>query len=281
VFERISRLVLRVLRTPHEPHPPLGGPGSLVVFRAGANYFKLRRWLWAVRQLTAAIALIFSVLLLNELRLAVAEGPEGGPRTAFVSRMPPLKVIVDVSARAPRWVFFGLWVLKAFAVASFFAQMFASYVLLRLDFEQRWYMVTDRSLRLRSGIWGVREMTMSFANVQQITLTQGPLQRLLGLADVCVESAGGGRATTPQEAKQPSLHRGVLHSVDNAEAVRDLIRERLRHFREAGLGDAPSRGAAGRVSSSAHSAGELAAAVAMRDEAAALRAAIARAETAV
>ena len=63
---------------------------------------------------------------------------------------------------------------------------------MRLDYEQRWYVVTDRSLRLRTGVWSVREMTMSFANLQQITVTQGPLQRLLGLADVRFQSAGGG-----------------------------------------------------------------------------------------
>jgi hypothetical protein len=33
------------------------------------------------------------------------------------------------------------------------------------------------------------------------------------------------------------MHQGLFHCVDNAEAIRDLILERLRRFREAGLGD--------------------------------------------
>jgi hypothetical protein len=33
------------------------------------------------------------------------------------------------------------------------------------------------------------------------------------------------------------LHTGVFHGVDNAPEIRDLILERLRLFRETGLGD--------------------------------------------
>jgi alkanesulfonate monooxygenase SsuD/methylene tetrahydromethanopterin reductase-like flavin-dependent oxidoreductase (luciferase family) len=34
-----------------------------------------------------------------------------------------------------------------------------------------------------------------------------------------------------------SLHQGVFHAVENAHEIRDLIVERLRRFRETGLGD--------------------------------------------
>ena len=77
---------------------------------------------------------------------------------------------------------------------------------------------------------------MSFANLQQVVVTQGPLQRLLGLADVRVQSAGGG-GDTHEKGGGDSLHTGVFHGVDNAGEIRDLILERLRHFRETGLGD--------------------------------------------
>jgi uncharacterized membrane protein YdbT with pleckstrin-like domain len=109
---------------------------------------------------------------------------------------------------------------------------------LRLDYELRWYMVTDRSLRIRSGIWRVQEMTMSFANLQHITMSQGPLQRLLGIADVRVQSAGGGGGGADHSHGQHrSLHTGFFHGVENAPEIRDLILERLRQFRETGLGD--------------------------------------------
>ncbi|HWA24616.1 MAG TPA: PH domain-containing protein [Lacunisphaera sp.] len=108
--------------------------------------------------------------------------------------------------------------------------------LARLDYEQRWYMVTDRSLRIRHGVWHVSESTMSFANIQQVVVSQGPLQRLLGLADVKVQSAGGG-AHKEKEPGEEDMHHGLFHSVTNAPQIRDLILERLRRFRESGLGD--------------------------------------------
>ena len=77
---------------------------------------------------------------------------------------------------------------------------------------------------------------MSFANLQQVEVSQGPLQRLLGLADVQVQSAGGG-AHEDKPGVDASLHTGVFHSVENASEIRDLILDRLRRFRAAGLGD--------------------------------------------
>ena len=77
---------------------------------------------------------------------------------------------------------------------------------------------------------------MSFANVQQVVVTQGPLQRLLGIADLRVQSAGGG-GDQHERGGSESLHTGVFHGVVNANEIRDLILERLRAYRHAGLGD--------------------------------------------
>ncbi len=137
----------------------------------------------------------------------------------------------------PPWAFPLVWIVKLGGILLYLAQIPFTYAARRLDYEMRWYVVTDRSLRLRSGVWSVREMTMSFANLQQITVAQGPLQRLLGLADVKVRSAGGGAAQGRHDHGQQSLHTGLFHAVDNAEEIRDLIVERLRRFRETGLGD--------------------------------------------
>ena len=46
---------------------------------------------------------------------------------------------------------------------------FFALALVRLDFEKRWYLVTDRSLRVREGVVNVREMTIMFANIQNIS----------------------------------------------------------------------------------------------------------------
>src|SRR5262249_47196535 len=122
-------------------------------------------------------------------------------------------------------------------VLTYFAQLPFTYSIVRLNYEMRWFMVTDRSLRIRHGVWKVSESTMSFANIQQVVVTQGPLQRLLGLADVSVQSAGAGGGRQHASRRQANLHLGHFEDVTNAPEIRDLILERLRRFRAAGLGD--------------------------------------------
>lgn len=142
-----------------------------------------------------------------------------------------------VAERTPRWVLPLIELLELAGIAAFLFQLPITYAAVRLDWEMRWYIVTDRSLRIRAGIWSLQESTMSFANLQQVEVTQGPLQRLLGIADVTVQSAGGGGSGAEKGTGHDSLHTGVFHGVDNAHEIRDLILERLRLFRQAGLGD--------------------------------------------
>lgn len=141
--------------------------------------------------------------------------------------------------RSPWWLFPGIALLEFFGIAFYLLQLPATFALVRLEFESHWYIVTDRSLRIRWGLVTLREATMSFANIQQVTVSQGPLQRLLGLADVHVQSAGGGSGGSDDHkgSGRDSMHEGVFHGVSNANEIRDLILARLRHFRAAGLGD--------------------------------------------
>jgi len=158
----------------------------------------------------------------------------------------------------------------------FLAQIPVSFAIVRLEYELHWYIVTDRSLRIRTGLIRLQESTMSFANLQQVEVKQGPLQRLLGLADVHVQSAGGG-GDRPHQQQEDSLHTGVFHSVNNAKEIRDLILERLRQFRQAGLGD-PDDHHAHEVAPATTPAGQpdtKAAAQELLTEARALRAALA------
>lgn len=153
---------------------------------------------------------------------------------------------VELALQLPSWVFPLIWVIKVFSFAAFVVQLPITYALRRLDYEMRWYMVTDRSLRLRHGIWKVAESTMSFANLQQVVVTQGPLQRLLGLANVKVQSAGGGSGRPHNQQKaDDDMHVGWFRHVTNATEIRDLILERLRRFRESGLGDPEEQRSAG------------------------------------
>lgn len=146
--------------------------------------------------------------------------------------------LVQLALWLPPWALPVLWVLKGAGILAYLAQLPVTYAIARLDFEMRWYMVTDRSLRIRHGVWKINESTMSFANIQQVEVSQGPLQRMLGLADVRVQSAGGGGGEREHKhGTEDDMHHGLFHSVTNAPEIRDLILERLRRFRESGLGD--------------------------------------------
>lgn len=191
--------------------------------------------------------------------------------------------LVEAAIRMPPWAIPLIWALKIVGLVAYLFQLPLTYAIRRLDYEMRWYIVTDRSLRIRSGVWSIQESTMSFANLQQVEVTQGPLQRLLGLADVKVQSAGG--SDNPHGKPQDELHTGYFHGVDNATEIRDLILERLRRFRDSGLGDpeearhaaALAAAHAPATSVAAPAAGEadvLAAARELAGEAKALRAAL-------
>jgi membrane protein YdbS with pleckstrin-like domain len=287
MYNRYSSLVLRWLKVPPEPHPPFGDPGSLRVFRAGKNYYKLRMFGWGVAEFFAFLGILFWALVfvhveetarfekarrastaqvvaehkatLAEQAKAAAQSfknaVESGSATPDVKPAAPaaakkpvarkrvrmggwqgfLTGLVEIALRLPPWAFPVLWVLKIVGLSAYLLQLPLTYAVRRLDFEMRWYVVTDRSLRIRTGVWSVQESTMSFANLQQVEVSQGPLQRLLGLADVKVQSAGG--SDNPHGKPQDDLHTGHFHGVDNAHEIRDLIQDRLRRFRESGLGD--------------------------------------------
>jgi membrane protein YdbS with pleckstrin-like domain len=138
----------------------------------------------------------------------------------------------------PSWTMFVIWFFEVAGIVLYVVQLPLTYLVARLEYELRWYMVTDRSLRIRHGVWKISESTMSFANIQQVVVSQGPFQRLLGLADVKVQSAGGGDAYGENKhGTEDDMHHGLFHSVTNAPEIRDLILDRLRRFRESGLGD--------------------------------------------
>jgi membrane protein YdbS with pleckstrin-like domain len=144
--------------------------------------------------------------------------------------------VYEVAKRTPPKIFFWIKVAETIGIVVFVVQFFWSLFAVWLDYTQRWYMVTDRSLRLRWGVVKIHESTMSFANLQQVTVKQGPVQRLLKLADVEVQSAGGGSGSEMEQEKD-SMHRSTFHAVENASEIRDLILARLQRFRQSGLGE--------------------------------------------
>ena len=263
MFERARHGLYALLRVPPTPTPPAGAPGSVRVFRAGRNYFKLKLLAWGAGQAATLFGIVVSLSFLAEVkheaervqlnRQASAIGVSNdstlerpvtpAQRSRWDEKRDefwrdPQNPLGRIVERTPWWLFPGIALFEFGGILLFLTQLPLTYAMVRLEYESHWYVVTDRSLRIRWGLVTVREATMSFANIQQVTVSQGPLQRLLGIANVRVQSAGGGgSARNPHEHKDDSMHSGVFHGVDNAVEIRDLILERLRHFRATGLGD--------------------------------------------
>ena len=206
----LERLVTRVFKVPPRPEPPMGGDGTLRVFNAAPGFFRYRLTGWLIRQAGTAIGLIVGLFFLGSMEFATAWFPTALFRT-----------------------------LEVVGVAGFLAQLPLSFLMVRLDYRYRWYMVTDTTLRIREGLLAVREQTMTFANIQNLSIRQGPLQRLFGISDLRVRTAGGGESAKGGEelAETANMHLGYFRGVDNAAEIRDLIGHRMRGQRDAGLGD--------------------------------------------
>lgn len=114
-----------------------------------------------------------------------------------------------------------------------------AYLAIHLRYDTTWYVMTKRSLRIRRGIWIIHETTITFENVQNVTVNQGPLQRWFGIANVMIETAGGGGASQQhgQAAAWQTAHCGLIEGVADAQRIRDLLMSRLGQSRTAGLGD--------------------------------------------
>ena len=210
MYAALKHVVARVLKAPTEPpRLPEGDYATAEVLRASP------RWL-AYRLLSFYIAISLCVLgLLAALIATIAAGEW-------------LAILAVAAAAAVLAFFLGLaW----FAV--------------RLDYDLRYYVLTDRSLRVREGAWNVAEMTLTYANVQNVRVEQGPLMRLFGVQDVVVDTAGGGVAAHPGRGGSGG-HRIVLAGLEDAPRVRDLVLAHVRRFgKSSGLGDRDDPGERG------------------------------------
>jgi hypothetical protein len=270
----MKRALLRFLRVTERPDPPPGSGPTLTVFRASERYFYFGAAGWLFKQVGALAGLLFSLALFSGGFIgmtgldAVREWMEGIGRV----RLGPLEVEGDLMDLVT--------VVELFAFGVFVVQFVVGAALLRLAWEMRWYMVSDESLRIRDGLWSIREQTMTVANIQNMAVRQGPIQKLLGIADLEVHTAGGGATKEASEAGGNAFHVGRFRGIDDAEGLRDRLRLALARHRDAGLGDpedvheAHDRGEPAAGPGSPLSAGDLrSAAEALRDEARALRAA--------
>jgi len=201
VYRGIWAVLAKWFKVPEQPPTLLSFPGDQIEsFRPSPgflDYLKFQFWL-GLLAVDIALIILWIVVLVNE--------PLAGVLLA------PLFLLAIV------------------------APDILAYVALNLRYDTTWYVMSARSIRLRRGIWIIRETTLTFENVQNVEFKQGPLQRHFGIANLIVQTAGGGGGAHPQQG-QTSTHAGLIEGIADARRIRDVIMTRVRSSRRAGLGD--------------------------------------------
>jgi len=125
------------------------------------------------------------------------------------------------------------WILLAPALLIAIVPDIIAYIAIHLRYDTTWYVMTDRAIRIRRGVWIINEVTITFENVQNVKITQGPLQRFFGVSNLTIETAGAGAS----EQSGSVTNQARIEGVANAQELRDKIMSRVRRSRTAGLGD--------------------------------------------
>ena len=118
IYKPLKALMLRILKAPTQPpEPPIGSPDSVEVFRASPNFLKYQIIVWGFGLVTGLIA-------------------------------EAIFVYAQHSADDGLWlnILIGYGI---FAITILFT--IVKYFLIRIDYDMRYYVVTDRSLRIREG----------------------------------------------------------------------------------------------------------------------------------
>lgn len=119
-----------------------------------------------------------------------------------------------------------------------------AFIAIHLRYDTTWYVLSERSMRIRRGIWIIHETTITYENIQNVGVRQGPVERHFGISTLTVHSAGGGGAAGGKggHAGAAGAHMGVIEGIADAQELRDMITARVERSRAAGLGDerAPS-----------------------------------------
>ncbi len=202
MYRGVWSAVVSLLRVPEEPPALPARPGESVErFRPSPDYLRyLKFWFW--------IGLLPMDIAIGAGWLALLRADPGWA-AALAAPAFAIAVLPDVLV----------------------------YIGLHLRYDTTWYAMTPRSLRIRRGILVLEEMTITFENVQEVTVRQGPVQRWFGIADVVVRTAGAAPRIGPHGERGRSMNQGVIGGVADAGRVRDVIMHRVRASRSAGLGD--------------------------------------------
>ena len=200
VYRGIWSVLAGWFRVPeHAPTLPTAEGEQLLSFHPSRSYLRyLKLYFWVV------CVLIDGAILIGWLVLFA-----GNPPLAVVLAFPALIVAV-----LPEIV---------------------AYIAIHLRYDTMWYVMGERSLRCRRGVWTILEHTITFENVQNVNVRRGPVQYFFGISTIEIETAGASEGE--HENKFAVGNKAIMEGIDDAKALRELILQRVRRSKSAGLGD--------------------------------------------
>ena len=118
----------------------------------------------------------------------------------------------------------GFGLLGLGSLGLIFLLMVLCYVFAWLSYKNYGYELSNEGLKVEKGVVYKKYVTIPYGRVQNVDIYRGILDRLLGLSDVHVQTAGmsgGGRGRARTEGRLPGLE------VAEAERVRDELVRRV------------------------------------------------------
>ena len=135
----------------------------------------------------------------------------------------PIIVLALIGAQGPR---------ESMARAALYAAIgiVISTTLAAIRWSTTRWDITDDSVRLRTGVLSEKITVVPFDRVQAIDTTRGPIQRLFGVVEAQVQTAGGGKRgeivlSAVSEAEAEELRQAVRHGAGAAVAVEHVPEE--------------------------------------------------------
>jgi membrane protein YdbS with pleckstrin-like domain len=215
----IKQIICFFLKLPPELGDPEGTPRETKKFKAASGYFWYVFFIWILRQ---SAGFIFYLIFLGGL--IGGHSSSGGNKAIS---------LVLISAAV------------IFMLVGIFIEVAISFIAIWMDYEMRWYALGPRILRIREGSLNLREITVSYANIQNIFISQGPIQKLLGIADIKIKTAGGG-GRRQRVGSENSRERGVIHmheaclrGIENFEEIKKYLAEKIKKYQNPSFGALP------------------------------------------
>ncbi len=87
------------------------------------------------------------------------------------------------------------------SIASALVVLFLIVVWVPRKVKRTQYLLRERDVHLRTGCWWFRTVSVAINRIQHVEITQGPLERLNGLSELVVYTAGGFKS----DVKVPGL----------------------------------------------------------------------------